>query len=579
MRTLLFLCCLLLSQTSQSQTRQINLQTWKMGFADQSGNTLLPMEYDFLPLRFDSLMVARKGSLRGVVDDTGGTRIPFEYHNIQLLPGGWAMVTKDQSAQPVWGLVNHFGKLVLPLAYEYIAVVDSHLLAARFFNSKELNIFNASGQLLFKTEGATAMPGFDAQSVLIQKANRSTYWVNLRGEQFSPPLFENTIWSDGQYFIQNKNQRFGVVNAQGTTVVPFQYRGLTPQHRGHFSVTDSTYRNALVDAGGETLAEGEYIRWGKQPDAAYSKRWSIEFTSKVYDAAGKLLLDDCTAWPLITDLKWNKLPENNYENYNWIEFKKTKLQALYAADGRQILPPKFKQIKYCTDRHPLLAFSLDDRNYSGMVYGFDGNPMMEQRYFSLDFTEDPRILIGKKTHDGLFGFIDLREPEQAQFVYNRVDWQPDGSYIGNRDAESIHLSASGEILPAGNAPASRSNLQEVEQIEPSAPMPDDAVYQMADIMKPPAFPGGETALNQFLAGQLKYPAIARENGVQGMVVIGFIVEKNGRITDIKILRDIGGGCGQEASRLVKSMPNWTPGIKNGQPVRTRFTLPVRFKLN
>lgn len=88
---------------------------------------------------------------------------------------------------------------------------------------------------------------------------------------------------------------------------------------------------------------------------------------------------------------------------------------------------------------------------------------------------------------------------------------------------------------------------------------------------------------QYLYKNIKYPNIAKENGVQGRVVVTFVVEKDGRITDAKVVRDIGGGCGEEALRVVNSMnemgERWKPGRQRGNPVRVQFNLPVAFKLN
>jgi len=91
-----------------------------------------------------------------------------------------------------------------------------------------------------------------------------------------------------------------------------------------------------------------------------------------------------------------------------------------------------------------------------------------------------------------------------------------------------------------------------------------------------------TALLKFLSSKLNYPALARENGVQGTVVIRFIVEKDGNLTDMEIVKDPGAGLGREALRVVKLMNNmegkWTPGKQNAHPVRVRFNLPVKFHL-
>ena len=108
---------------------------------------------------------------------------------------------------------------------------------------------------------------------------------------------------------------------------------------------------------------------------------------------------------------------------------------------------------------------------------------------------------------------------------------------------------------------------------------EDKVFETFDIQKPPSFPGGEKELFKYLAENIKYPALARENNLQGVVSLSFVVNKNGSISDVTILKDpVGGGCGKEAIRVVGSMPAWSPGEANGHPVKVRYTLPVRFRL-
>ena len=105
------------------------------------------------------------------------------------------------------------------------------------------------------------------------------------------------------------------------------------------------------------------------------------------------------------------------------------------------------------------------------------------------------------------------------------------------------------------------------------PLPDEVVeYE-------PVFPGGMGALHAFLKENIRYPEAARKNRIEGKVFVTFTVEKDGSITHAEIFHDIGGGCGQEAIRVVNSMPRWKPGTQRGKPVRTPFILPVQFKLD
>jgi protein TonB len=94
----------------------------------------------------------------------------------------------------------------------------------------------------------------------------------------------------------------------------------------------------------------------------------------------------------------------------------------------------------------------------------------------------------------------------------------------------------------------------------------------------PTYPGGEEARMRYLQENIKYPEEAKELGIQGRVFVTFVVEVDGSITDVRVLRGIGGGCDQEAIRVVKGMPKWVPGKQRGVPVRVQFNLPIKFTL-
>ncbi len=108
----------------------------------------------------------------------------------------------------------------------------------------------------------------------------------------------------------------------------------------------------------------------------------------------------------------------------------------------------------------------------------------------------------------------------------------------------------------------------------------------------PRFPGCEHLMDQleikkcsnqkmldFIYENIKYPPVAIQNNVQGVVVINFVVDKDGSINNVKVARDIGAGCGGEALRVVRKMPNWIPGHQNNKFVSVQFNLPIKFKLN
>ena len=105
---------------------------------------------------------------------------------------------------------------------------------------------------------------------------------------------------------------------------------------------------------------------------------------------------------------------------------------------------------------------------------------------------------------------------------------------------------------------------------------EQEIFQIVEEM--PAFPGGEQKLMEYVGKNIKYPQIARETGVQGRVYVNFVVEPDGSVSNVSVLRGIGGGCDEEAIRVVKSMPKWKPGKQRGKAVRVSYMLPVNFKL-
>lgn len=122
-----------------------------------------------------------------------------------------------------------------------------------------------------------------------------------------------------------------------------------------------------------------------------------------------------------------------------------------------------------------------------------------------------------------------------------------------------------------------TEIEEYVPIEIEEEVVEEApIFTVVESM--PEFPGGQGELYKYLGNNIKYPVMAKESGIQGRVFVTFVVEKDGSITDVRLLRGIGGGCDEEAIRVVESMPNWKPGKQRGKPVRVQYNLPVKFTL-
>lgn len=126
--------------------------------------------------------------------------------------------------------------------------------------------------------------------------------------------------------------------------------------------------------------------------------------------------------------------------------------------------------------------------------------------------------------------------------------------------------------------AVRNDIAVAAPPPPPAPKPEVATKIFDVVEEMPSFPGGNGALMSYLASNIKYPVVAQENSVQGRVIVSFVVERDGSISDVRVARSVDPSLDREAQRVVKSMPRWKPGKQNGSAVRVKYTVPVVFRL-
>ena len=148
----------------------------------------------------------------------------------------------------------------------------------------------------------------------------------------------------------------------------------------------------------------------------------------------------------------------------------------------------------------------------------------------------------------------------------------------SQDELNESKTAIGAFDVKGNDETGGTVLKAVEEIAaPEPPKEEEAkVFDVVEQM--PSFPGGQAALMQYLAKNIKYPVVAEENGIQGRVIVTFVVGKTGAISNVQVAKGVDPSLDKEAVRVVSSMPNWIPGKQNGQSVNVKYTVPVMFKL-
>ena len=132
----------------------------------------------------------------------------------------------------------------------------------------------------------------------------------------------------------------------------------------------------------------------------------------------------------------------------------------------------------------------------------------------------------------------------------------------------------------GNDEAGGTVLKAVEEIAtPEPPKQEAEQNKVFDVVEQqPSYPGGMGALNQWLSSNIKYPVMAAENGIEGRVIVQFVVERDGSVSGVHVVRGVDPSLDKEATRVVSMMPKWIPGKQNGSAVRVKYTVPVTFRL-
>ena len=179
------------------------------------------------------------------------------------------------------------------------------------------------------------------------------------------------------------------------------------------------------------------------------------------------------------------------------------------------------------------------------------------------------IPVARETQKFTAPVIKKDELVKAENQVKQMDQLDDKVAVGTENKEGVK---------DRTVEAVRNDIAVAAPPPPPAPKPEVANKVFDVVEEMPSFPGGQGALMAFLSSNIKYPVVAQENGVQGRVIVGFVVEKDGSISDVKVMRSVDPSLDREAQRVVKAMPKWKPGKQNGSAVRVKYTVPVVFRL-
>ena len=198
--------------------------------------------------------------------------------------------------------------------------------------------------------------------------------------------------------------------------------------------------------------------------------------------------------------------------------------------------------------------------------------LAQKKEAKVERKEPVKVEMEQKVVEKVKSSVKFTAPE----IKKDEDVKPEDELKSQDDLAKTNT-AIGSFDVKGNDEAEGEVLKAKEVIADEKPKEEETkVFDVVEQM--PQFPGGQQALFEYLSKNIKYPVIAEENGVQGRVIVTFVVERDGSITDVKVVKSVDPSLDKEAQRVVKAMPHWIPGKQNGSAVRVKYTVPVTFRL-
>ena len=541
------------------------------GVVDLEGRTVIPLQYDWVaPALNGERFLLFSDTLMGIADRSGRMVVPMEY-DAELYaelnvsdPFCYGLIVMSKGGK--YGVLDTAGRTVVPMVYdEWLWLVDSNLMILQGYDLQ----IRQSYHTLMRLDGDTVIP---TQRII--------------------------NWWDGNLFrVQNDKNLWGICDRLGRVVVACQYDYIDYPHNGLAAVKKGGRTGVIDIRGHEVIPVAENRFGGKTPYPQTRNLFVLEKDDRVgaVDSLGNTVIpfeydfnSDVTASHLVLvqgDTAYFLFDNtgrliSTYDNIDWYpECELSEPQLLFAVcrNGlwglvdtawREVAPCTYKGADFVDGRHWLMR--LDEG--TSCLIDEQGQVLFKGPYsFAYPFCDGIwRVGIYDCANNNVLGgYVDA----YGQTTLSRKEL---------KEMERIMK----ECEKKRNTPAVKTTVREADETIHTDTIP--AVWTAIDVEEidevfviaenQPEFPGGDSALFMFICMNLSYPDQARDNGLAGVVWVRFVVEKDGTISNVKLLRDIGGGCGQAVVEMVKSMPRWKPATQSGKPVNCEFTLPVKFQL-
>ena len=509
-----------------------------ISFADRSGNIIVPLIYDNSIYDGDGPMYATRGHIvvrkdgkYGVIDTTGRVVVPLKYSGDYMfidLKEPILYISSYSDEKYTEHLVRFNGDTIIS-GEDVWYMTDGVVKVCR---DKLYGLYDTTGREIVKCQ-------YDIFSLYpnngLYSVRKGGHWklIDLKGkEHFTTALskiddscFVRYSTSGLIFHYSNSNSMCGAIDTNGRTVI----------------APDSNYTYVFYD-------DSERIVMTDEED----------YNAYVFDIKGNLL----DSYSYIDDFCCEE-PLSKY-----ITVKKNGLYGLVDSCWNLVMPFKFKNELSAVDNNHFLT-DLGD-GIKGLV-DLNGKILFKTP-FDWVFSHGNGIYSGnsydsKDRKNKIVGFADI----YGNTTLTKEEYATMLRWNKQREEE--------ERIAAEKRKAQAENKSTTQQLNKSTTITFDGEEEVFVVVEePPRFPGGDSALYMYLCMNLSYPDAARENKIEGMVVVLFVVEKDGSVSNVRVLRDIGGGCGEAAVEVVKNMPRWEPGRQAGKAIRTQFSLPLKFEL-
>lgn len=487
-------------------------------FVDKKGKPIFPPNLQNPSWTDGELVICTKNGKVGLATMAGKTIIPFEYSEIKVRNPGQFLVKNEQGER---GLMNAKGKFIIPLSQGGLYLPNGKpgpfYIRSDVGSDPNFNfqLFDTTGKLLYSDVRISTLP-------MASELSRGPF--NRRNEYYTAEL----SGKKGQLVFHNTRGQ----------VLPMPWASIMYGSEKHPLIVNSRDQSGLpVD----------YKAFDLDGKLLYAAPAGVVL---VHTQNPRLLLATNTTDNSRALIHFGRLPEKISFEYPWIQpmdngyfhFEKDSRRGLLDPNG-QVLVPAVQFISLGTPNKMQLIAFRESKNVRGKL-----------------------VAVGHYDSNNHLSWVAVNERGE-EFVFETAP-APAAAPLPAEPVEK--LAEPREVVVMGE----KQDFPILEEM-PAKPA-SDVVFNTVE--KSPQFPGGAEALSKYLTENLKYPALAKEYGIEGRVVVSFIVEKDGSLTDLKILKDIGGGCGEEALRLVQAMPKWVPGQHQGRVARAAYTLPVSFRL-